>query len=512
RALAVGTPENPLQTPEPEKIHQLIINWAKIWIKQYRNQGNKDEANSVCNKFIDNISNIEKEWKWERITPENLIEDISSEAGLGFQAIPSLLATQLHARTCTIKSGDREQEIRWRKVIGNTNSRTGLYLVSQPSKGFYVDENGKEKAGYFAYRLDFNVETQTGRFNISGNLKPWIFLNISCRRYAHEALTEPNYNQDVSILVGMNKSRLSGYELDSTLVRLVVEKSSSNNNFDWKYILPELLADFKARNLEDVSNIFGNPAKYGNLNDTSNWGDKDEYYIVHDEGYKYKNQETQRDRGHSIKTGFSFAERGDITSKVLDLLNNTLIPDTPLETDIPTPKGQKKPLATCNYKDIFKSTKKLEIRQKTIYDAIQRALKHKPMHIFLICKERDTYELTYQQLREAFLLAEGQDFPSFIKVSQIWIDDDTLLQPVDTEGLRPKDKDKFNKQIKKQHQKKRDAWSNFLQKKVLNLIDVDSEYFAIIEIGQTKRKGILPQQNIKGAIREACIKNNIHSQ
>ena len=143
---------------------------------------------------------------------------------------------------------------------------------------------------------------------------------------------------------------------------------------------------------------------------------------------------------------------------------------------------------------------------------MQRALKQKSMHIFIICKEKDTHELTYQQLREAFLLADGEDFPSFIKVSQVWIDDDTLLQPLDTEGLRPKDKEKFNKQIKKQHQKKRDVWSNFLQTKVLNLIDVDSEYFAIIEIGQTKKKGILPQQNIKGAIREACIKNNIHSQ
>ena len=256
RALAVGTPENPLQIPEPEKIHQLIINWANIWIKQYRNQGNKDEVNSVCNKFIDDISNIEKEWEWERIKPENLIKDISSKEGLGFQAIPSLLATQLHGRNCTIKSGDREQEIRWRKVIGNTNSRTGLYLVSQTFKGFYVDENDKEKTGYFAYRLDFNVETQAGRFNAEGNLKPWIFLHLSCQRYAHEPLKEANYNQNISVLVGMNKSRLSGYEQDSTLVRLVVDNSSSNDNFDWKYILPELLADFKARNLEDVSNHF----------------------------------------------------------------------------------------------------------------------------------------------------------------------------------------------------------------------------------------------------------------
>lgn len=512
RALAVGTLENPLQTPEPEKIHQLIIIWAKDWADQCRKKGKKEEVDSLCDRFLDDISKIPEKWDWQHIKPETLIKNLNSEEGLGFQAIPSLLATQLHSRNCTIKSADREQKIQWRKVQGNGYGRTGLYLISQPFQGFYVDDNGKEKTGYFAYRLDFNVETQAGRFNTEGNLKPWIFLNLGCQRYAHEPLKEVNYNQDISILVGMNKSRLSGYELDSTLVRLVVNNSGSNDNFDWKYRLPELLADFKARNLEDVSDIFNNPAKYGNLNDTSNWGDKDEYYTVHDEGYRYLNEETQRNKGHSIKTGFSFAERGDITAKVLELLDSVLIADTPLETDIPTPKGQKKPLAMRDYKDIFKSTKKLEFRQKIISDGIQRALKNKPMHIFIICKEKDTHELTYQQLREAFLLADGEDFPSFIKVSQIWIDDYTLLQPLDTEGLRPKDKEKFNKQIKKQHQKKRDAWSNFLQTKILKLIDVDSDCFAIIEIGKTKQKGILPQQNIKGAIREACIKNNIHSQ
>ena len=36
--------------------------------------------------------------------------------------------------------------------------------------------------------------------------------------------------------------------------------------------------------------IFGNPVKYGNLNNSSKWGDKDEYYTVHDEGYKYLNR------------------------------------------------------------------------------------------------------------------------------------------------------------------------------------------------------------------------------
>ncbi|MEH2044163.1 hypothetical protein [Nostoc sp.] len=102
QALAVGTPENPLKTPTPQQIHQLVIIWAHEWMKQYRDNGKTDEVNSVCDRFLERIAVIPPDWKWQPIKPETLVRDINAERGLGFQAIPSLLATILHGKKCII--------------------------------------------------------------------------------------------------------------------------------------------------------------------------------------------------------------------------------------------------------------------------------------------------------------------------------------------------------------------------------------------------------------------------
>lgn len=512
QALAVGTPENPLKTPTPEQIHHLVRIWAQEWIKQYRDKGNTDQVNSVCDRFLERIALIPPDWEWQRIKPEILVRDINAERGLGFQAIPSLLATMLHQKKCIIRSGKQEQEIQWRKVQGGGSGRVGLYLVSKPFKSNYTDDYGKEKEGYFAYRLDFNVETQAGKFNNKGNLQPWIFLHLSCQRYAHEPLSEANYGRDISVLMGMNKARLSDYEVDSTLVRLVIENNGKDNENFWRLQLPELLAAFKARALEQPENILNNPAVVGNLDNTVKWGDKDEYYIVHAEGYKYQHEKSKR--GHGIKTGFSFLERGDIVARVLELLNGVLIPDKPMQPDIPAPSRNQVPLAMRDYKFISQSRTKRQPYQQIATDAIYRALQGKSMHIFLIYREQDTYEVVYQQLRDVFLLNDNEDFPQHITVSKILIDNAELLEKFKTNGLRPKDGSKFDEQIRDQHQRKRELWRKFLQQSVIPLINSETNphCLAIIEIGQVKTKGVLPQQNIKGAIREACVREGISSQ
>ncbi|BAY34125.1 hypothetical protein NIES2107_60300 [Nostoc carneum NIES-2107] len=511
QALAVGTPENPLKTPTPQQIHELVRIWAQEWTKKYRDKGKPDEVNSVCDRFLERIAIIPPDWDWQPIKPEILVRDINAERGLGFQAIPSLLATMLHGKKCIINSRKRQQEIQWRKVQGSGSGKVGLYLVSKPFKANYTD-NSKEREGYFAYRLDFNVETQAGRFNNNGNLEPWIFLHLSCQRYPHEPLLEANYGRDISVLMGMNKARLSDYEVDSTLVRLVIENNAKEEENLWRLQLPELLAAFKARALELPDNILNNPAGFGNLDNSNSWGDRDEYYIVHAEGYKYEHE--QHKRGHSIKTGFSFLERGDIIARVLELLNGVLIPDNPMQSDIPAPSGIKAPLAMRDYEFISKTRKKRQPYQQIATDAIYRALQGKPMHIFIIYREQDTYETVYQQLRDVFLLNENEDFPQDITVSKILIDDATLLQPLNTGGLLPKDRKKFDDQICKQHQAKREAWRIFLQKNAILQINFETNphCLAIIEISRIKTKGVLPQQNIKGAIREACVREGISSQ
>lgn len=92
RALAVGTVENPLRVPTPEQIHELVIIWAQEWAKQFDGKGKADQVNSVCDRLLENMAIIPTNWD---ITPKTLIQNINAEKGLGYQAIPSLLATLL---------------------------------------------------------------------------------------------------------------------------------------------------------------------------------------------------------------------------------------------------------------------------------------------------------------------------------------------------------------------------------------------------------------------------------
>ena len=425
----------PVNTATPQQIHNLILAWADTWTKQYtsKEKGNKDEIQSVCDRFLVAIEKIPDNWQWEYIQPEALIEDINSNNGLGYQAIPSLLATLLHEQTITIQLEDKEQEITWRRVQGGGSSKTGLHLVSKPFKASYIEksqsedeeeETEKEKEGYFAYRLDFYVHTQAGRFNSKKNLIPWVFLHLSTQRYAHEPLTKHNFGRNISILIGMNTARIDGYPIDSTLVKLTTDR---DNIKQWRKQLPNLLTAFKARSLIEPQEILNNPAEYGNLDNQE--CNKDEYYIIHTEGYKYKEEgQSGSGRGHSIKTGFSLKERADITSKVLQLLDGVLIPDTPMECDIKAPSGKKTPLAMRDYdfidKDLYLAPAKreqlgleevnrqkqadLQNRKNIINDSFIWSLDNKLTYLFIVYREEHTKKLAYQQLRESLLLKEGE--------------------------------------------------------------------------------------------------------
>lgn len=526
RTLAVGTAAE-LNIPTPEQIYELIYLWAKTWTKQYLGKkGNQEEIKSVCDRFLKAIDTIPRNWEWEYIQPETLIQNITSNNDLGYQAIPSLLVTLLHEQSCTISSGDGEQKLRWRKVQGDGSTKTGLHLVSQPFKATYIDDDDNEREGYYAYRLDFHLQTQAGRSNSEGHLKPWIFIHLSCQRYAHEPLVEANYGRNISILMGMNQARLDNYPIDSTLVRLTIK---NNTRKYWQEQLPELLTAFKARSLIAAQDILNYPSKFCNLDNVDNWS-KDEYYLVHAEGYEYKQEEQKgRGHGHYIKTGFSLKERADIINQVLQLLNGVLIPDRAMECDIPVPTGKKLPLAMSDHELHRKSLRPSEIKkikedkkqqyikekQNIIEDALKRAANSKQIYLFIIYYEEHTKILVHQQLRKAFLLQQGDDFPEEIKIIDVLINDSNLLEKLSVSGLPSGDNNKnFDKELKKEHNKKRQDWQNFLKINVLPLVEDKINYnlFAIIEIGQSKAKGIHPKQSIYGAVREACVLENINSQ
>lgn len=508
--------------PTSGQLFELVQIWVDNWVKQVRKQGN-DEVGSVCDRFLAATENPPPEWDWRAIDPKSLIQDLNTQNGLAYQAVPSLLATLLHGKTCTITTRQGTQNIQWRKVQGFGGDKVGLCLVSQPFRATYINKE-KEREGYFAYRLDFLVQNQAGRFYSSGNLKPWIFLKLSCQRYAHERLEEPNYDRNISVLVGMNEARLLNYSVDSTLVRLVVKNVKDRQIKGWNLQLSALLSAFKARELTEPEDILDNPLRYtrfGDLNPQS-----DEYYVVHAEGYKYKPEKYKR--GHSLKTGFSFDERRDIVSQVLTLLNEILIPDAPIQDDKPTPKGKTAPLALRSHeyiqrpratssknKNEFSEAEKQELntqhrkkRQKILLDAYQRVLRGETVSLFILWYEKETYNAINHQLREVFLLDKDEGFPKQIKVHSIFIDQPSLLEPLSLEGIEIQNRS-LSAVIKSQHQSKCQAWRLFLKRHISKNL---TNRFAIIEIRPAKRKGIRPEQNIKGTIREACALEDISSQ
>lgn len=211
----------------------------------------------------------------------------------------------------------------------------------------------------------------------------------------------------------------------------------------------------------------------------------------------------------------------------MQLLNDVLIPDKPMEYDIKLPTGKKLPLAMRDYEYLRKSLlpsalskyseqEKQEIikeKQNLIADAIKRALNNQQTYLFMIYYEEHTKKLVYQQLRQAFLLQDDENFANHITIKDIHIDNSELIREISVTGT-PSKNPNFDQEIKKGRRNKRQVWRNFLQTNVLSLIENknNSNIFAIIDIGQTQRKGIHPQQGIKSVVREACVLENINSQ
>lgn len=96
RMLAVGTPNSPLILPDADRLHTLVLAWAKHWAKQYL--GTHPTA---CEQFMATISQV-RPTNWRQSTPTDLMYNLDRDSNLGFSAIPALLASWLHGQCLTI--------------------------------------------------------------------------------------------------------------------------------------------------------------------------------------------------------------------------------------------------------------------------------------------------------------------------------------------------------------------------------------------------------------------------
>lgn len=522
--------------PNEEKIAQVIRVWIQMW----------GEEPPLSKVIVNEGQRIWKELEaalakppntqWKVIKPETLVTNLYTEGGLAFDAIPSLLSTLLHGKTSTL--GKDGRKVFWRKAQAGSSNR--LCVMSDPLpidfwhinrfKG-YLPEARK---GYFSYKLEFCLVTQAGR------KEPWIHVFLSCQRYAELPLTRNKRGNDISVLVGMNQARLNGWDIDTTLVRL--KTSPYPKNSKWKERLPELLAKLGARPLSDPTEILSNPMGY--------WGEDkapknpDEYYVLHTEGYRYG-----KSKGHSIMTGFGLAERSDIIEQTCCThLKPYLEPDKAFYPD-PLKLGKGKPTVLWNIGDLTKSEpllpvsqaekqgiaseqrhqereqreiKRRQHQQNLPAEAVQRALAGKQLQIALIYRSEETKQVLYDHLRDAFLLNEGDAIPAFISVIEVPLHDPELNQPLQVASNpanfllsykeRPANFSKeWKEQIRRAHVKRVSDWQEFIS---MIPRKNDTYYTALIELPEEPKdvKKFHKDQSIKGAIREACVREGYNSQ
>ncbi|GAB4043013.1 RNaseH domain-containing protein [Spirosoma litoris] len=514
RALVVGTAQNPIYPPTPEQLQHLLLLWANSWIQQLANNPTlQAHANVLREALAKPLSNFQ----WTTIDVKRLVTDVTHQNGLAFSALPSLLATLLHGQTTVIGNN---QTLTWRKVQGDGADRTGLYVVSQPFEGKYpVDEKGTLRNGYFAYRLDFRVQTQAGRFNTINKSEPWIFITLSCQRYAHEPVNKFAHKRNVSVLTGVRQARLTEHPSDSTLIRLVLENQSDSKPVFWRDQLHDVLQAFGARKLVDPIDLRTDPARFANLHSQPDWLD-DEYLIVHTEGIHYG---VNRKRNHALKTGFPFAERRAILDSVLNLLGGLLIANKTLSADtVPTPSGIKTPPMLRSYDFFVDRQKRQDVKQKAakqlgtlvkdvpsallpVQEAIRQVLPKNFIRLVIFHQTHQSGRLMAMQLKLLLGVEQDKSFPDWLDVKTVQIPENDLLEPLATPETTT---NKVN-HWRQEHVRKREAWTTFLAK---YLPGKSAPTLAIIELPIVKQKGVSSLQSIKGAVREACARAGINSQ
>jgi hypothetical protein len=513
--LVVG--EDVKRQPKAEQISDVLYEWGKQWgYQSFENEVN-GAGRDAHQRLLDLLQQPAQQW--HDIDAAFLFLNLDSGTQMGFKAIPSLLASLLAGRESVING----RTIKWRLTQDGDN---GLAVISQPFLAEYQEKNPvthvvEFKKGTFAYKLEFCLQTQVG------STRPWIHLYVRCSRYVDGPLTKQNWQHDVSVKMGVEQPRLSGWEWSPTLVTLPVAGGKSNPRWD-EHLVP-LLAAMKARSLVVPSELFLAPLQYREANLHSLY---DEYFVLHTEGFKPK---------HKVKTGFDFAELREVANSVSELLGLELSVGKTLTSDLSTSfmHLDKLPLSMCDIDEFSRKTftrkhpsqtedearrqNRLE-RQRIVLQALRRAADNQPIVIYLCWSDTFTGKHLKQELYRALFIEEGDPWPTDITLAippkPI---PSPLLQPLDSGQLDSRDhykpgvawnvrqefKKAWDAQMRQSFGDKTRAWESYLRSIQKNR----SGYgMVLIELPKLDEKKYYKDQNIKGAVRRACNKLGLASQ
>jgi hypothetical protein len=493
-----GRPED---FPTLEQLCSLIKHWLLCWAEQPEVEALlQADGKRAWQEQLEALDG-QPETAWQHdITPASLAANPGHEQNLGYIALPALLTTLLENQTMSIYSKQREYVITWRRV--NAGGKNGLYLISQPIL---------DKDDYFAYRLDFSVQTQTGYVDHKSKLRPWVFAHLSIQRYITERYSG-DYKRSNSVLVGFNREHFSNqWDRSTTLIQLGVKGK------EWESGVGKLLGKYSINPLASPEAIFKKPLGYANYSGAEDFR-HNEYYVVYAEGRKFGDE---KERKHQTDTGMTLGERSQMMENVLSLLGGWLEVSPPFHRDLQSPNNT---LALRNYDYMIKPRKDNKA-QVSWCASLQTSLAgsgYDHLHITVLHRSDDFQGWAEKQITEALMGVDTGD-NSLVTVSYFPLEP-SLYFPLDAGNLDPqlvfKDANEKPPQFMKQwyeqmrasYPKKRDEWQAFLQgidwkpnARRMVLIDSTGEY-------GTKDNRIPDSQKIKGAIRDACNREGILSQ
>ncbi|MEP7287809.1 MAG: RNaseH domain-containing protein [Chloroflexota bacterium] len=536
------------QFPDVAALSDLIEMWIDHWLENAELKALVDETMSrELSALKHALQSPETQWVTD-VTLKELIANLNQDDALGYNVIPASIMALLHGQTMAlVHSGKEPLNITWRKA--HDGGTKGLHLVSQPFHPRYLVEKfggapdeSEEKAaleeamqdGYFVYSLKVQLETQVGRME-NDQLKPWLFLKVGMRRYAHEPFKKDAQKRNLSVLLGFNREKIAPenrqkmvrYPYDTTLISLPIDVQRTPKV--WDNNLARLLSSYGLSALDDPSAVLDAPHKYGNLGNIADFR-RNEYYIIHAEGRKYSDYEDEERRyghNHHVKVGFSLKERTEVVQRVLELLPDVLIPDIAFEPDIKAPQGANVPLALRDYKDFAPqgryTPEQTAAKLNHTIDAIRRAVQvtgKDCLDIALIHNDTQFLEILQTKLRAMFPGCDTGESP-FLCFHPVHISTQ-LCQPLDPGPLNPQDhynkarakdfKDKWAEQMKlSRYNKVEKEWRPALGKIAWR---PNAHRTALIESYYDEKgfKAVHESQEIKGAIREACSREGIASQ
>ncbi len=469
---------------DPRKLKQAIDDWMTWWIKSHT-------ANNLTAQ-----AQILKKWRkgrdgtlsadfWQKLSLGELLERADGSRTYVKRAIPSIIAALLHGKQSEIDG----TTVHWYRVQDGGSKQ--LYVIgmaeNQPFFARYTDlskRTSKKKpgTGYFAFKLVFSLQDQSGR------AEPWIRLDMHVQRYADKPLVRSNAGRNASLLVSANKFRIDNSESDATLIRLPIEYKKEKG-WKWAESLSELIEQMGLDSFAVPHEIVaGDARKYWDAS-------ADEaYYLIHAEGYDYKG----RKKGHELEAGLSMTQMADIRDAVQKLLPILQL-DVPLSADsVQFPTPAKRPNALKIYGNWKYATGQRDLNEKdrksrldfqaVLGNALMNATDSKPVYFLTFTTDPDVQNGLQQALREAFMLDEGDGWPQNVFVQQRLIEKTDLFAPLD---------DTLPRQTA--HAQRVAAWHTYLQ-----TLSLPTDGYTIALVGLHKEAdSALSNYGTHSAVREA---------